>query len=82
MYIMHQIYCILIGSFMVFICMYSILVSVCVCAYVRVCVYHGWWTSFRRNGVRNDLCDWFASTSGASLRRKSATQEQILQFSK
>ena len=25
------------------------------------CLYHGWWTSFRRNGVRNDLCDWFAS---------------------
>ena len=23
--------------------------------------YHGWWTSFRRNGVRNDLCDWFVS---------------------
>ena len=22
---------------------------------------HGWWTSFRRYGVRNDLCDWFAS---------------------
>ena len=43
---------------------------------------HGWWTSFRRNGVRNDLCDRFASTSGASLRRKSTTQEQILQSSK
>ena len=37
MYIMHQIYCILIGSFMVFICMYSILVSVCLCA--CVCIY-------------------------------------------
>ena len=34
---------------------------------------HGWWTSFRRNGVRNDLCDWFATISGAGLRRKSAT---------
>ena len=45
-------------------------------------IYHGWWTSFRRNGVRNDLCDRFASTSGASLRRKSTTQEQILQSSK
>ena len=22
---------------------------------------HGWWTPFRRDGVRNDLCDWFAS---------------------
>ena len=31
---------------------------------------HGWWTPFRRNGVRNDLCDWFASISGAASRRK------------
>ena len=45
-------------------------------------ISHHWWTSFRRNRVRNDLCDWFASTSGASLRRKSATHEQILQSSK
>ena len=22
---------------------------------------HGCWTPFRRNGVRNDFCDWFAS---------------------
>ena len=43
---------------------------------------HGWWTSFWRNGVRNDLCDWFASTWGAGLRWKSAIQEQILQSSK
>ena len=42
---------------------------------------HGWWTLLLRNGVRNDICDWFASTSGASLRRKSATKEQIFQFS-
>ena len=26
---------------------------------------HGWWTPFRRNGVRNDLCDWFASIYAA-----------------
>ena len=38
---MHQIYCILIGSFMIFICMYSIFserlcVRVCACVYIAV----------------------------------------------
>ena len=37
---------------------------------VEDAVLHGWWTPFRRNGVRNDLCDWFASISGAASRRK------------
>ena len=38
MNIMHQICCILIGSFMVYVCMYFILCErLCVC--VRVCVY-------------------------------------------
>ena len=31
----------------------------------RCCLCHGWWTPFRRNGVRNDLCDWFASIYAA-----------------
>ena len=39
MYIMHQIYFILIGSFMVFICMYSIFSErMCVCVCARVCI--------------------------------------------
>ena len=39
MYIMHQIYCILIGSFMVFICMYSNFSErLCVCVCARVCI--------------------------------------------
>ena len=37
----------------------------CYCIIIIGCLQmpyvHGWWTSFRRNGVRNDLCDWFAS---------------------
>ena len=39
MNVMHQICCILIGNFIVYICMYFIYVSVCVYACVRVCVY-------------------------------------------
>ena len=39
MYIMHQIYYILIGSFMVFICMYTIFSErLCVCVCARVCI--------------------------------------------
>ena len=30
---------------------------------------HGWWTLFRRNGVRNDICDWFASIFATGSQR-------------
>ena len=43
---------------------------------------HCWSTLFWRSRVRNDLCDWFASISGAASRWKSVTQEQLLQSSK
>ena len=30
---------------------------------------HGRWTPFRRNGVRSDLCDWFASDFATGSQR-------------
>ena len=43
---------------------------------------HGWWTPFRRNGVRNDQCDWFASIFATGLQRwkgwdRSSTEHMV-----
>ena len=43
---------------------------------------HGWWTPFRRNGVCNDLCDWFASinATGSQWRKgwdQSSTEKRV-----